>query len=65
VLVTTVTNRPLKKLDNRAAKFTIINIISLLSYKLDILPSIHNIFYADLLRLVVTNLLLSQRIDDP
>jgi hypothetical protein len=57
--VTIQTNRLLKKLDNRVVKFTIIDIISLLSYKLNNLPSIYNVFYANLLRLVVTDLLLS------
>ncbi len=57
--MTIQTNRLLKKLDNRVVKFTIIDIISLLSYKLNNLPSIYNVFYANLLRLVVTDLLLS------
>jgi sialic acid synthase SpsE len=44
------TQRPSKKLEARSAKFTVLEVISPASYKLDTPPGIHNVFHVDLLR---------------
>ena len=59
------TKRPSKKLDDRSTKFTITKVISLLSYRLNTPPRVHNVFYADLLRPAATDPLPSQVVDDP
>lgn len=53
-----------KKLDARAAKFIVLEIISLSIYKLDIPPEIYNIFNIDLLQPAAIDPLSSQVIDD-
>lgn len=59
------TTRATKKLDNRAAKFTVIEVINPSSYRLDTPPGIHNVFNVDLLWRAATDPLLSQVVDDP
>lgn len=58
------TSKPSKKLDDRFAKFTHIEIIGPLSYRLDTTLEVHNIFHIDLLRLAATDSLPSQVFDD-
>ena len=45
-----LTDRPSKKLDAKYAKYTVTEIVSSHSYKLDILPGIYNVFYIRLLK---------------
>ena len=42
-------NKPSKKLSNRATKFTVTEVISPLSYRLDIPLGIYNVFNVNLL----------------
>lgn len=44
------TNRPSKKLDDRSAKFTVVEVVGPSSYRLDTPSGIHNVFHTDLLR---------------
>lgn len=44
------TDRPSKKLDDKAAKFTITEVIGSYNYKLDVPGAVHNVFHVDLLR---------------
>jgi hypothetical protein len=53
-----------KKLDYKNAKFTIIEVISSHSYRLDTPPRIHNVFYTTLLRPAVNDPLPFQAIYD-
>ena len=58
-------DKPSKKLGNRATKFTVIEVISPLSYKLNTPLGIHNVFNVNLLRPTIDNLLPSQVLDNP
>ena len=44
-------DRPSKKLDAKYAKYTVTEIVSSHSYRLDTPPGIHNVFYIRLLKL--------------
>ena len=44
------TDRPFKKLDWKNAKYTVLEVISSHSYRLDTPPGIHNVFHASLLK---------------
>ena len=57
------TDRPSKKLDDKAAKYTVTEVVGAQSYRLDI-PSVHNVFNADLLRPAATDPLPSQSQSD-
>ena len=59
------TSRPCKKLDSKYAKFTVIEVLSLHTYRLDTPPGIYNVFHTRLLRPVKSNPLLGQRVSDP
>jgi hypothetical protein len=59
------TERPSKKLDDRSAKFTILEVINPSSYRLDTPPGVSNVFNVDLLRPAATDPLPSQKVDDP
>ncbi|KAF4301806.1 hypothetical protein GTA08_BOTSDO10074 [Botryosphaeria dothidea] len=58
------TDRLSKKLDDKAAKFTVIEVVGSHSYKLDIPGAVHNVFNVDLLRPAGTDPLPSQVQDD-
>lgn len=55
------TDRPCKKLDARAAQFTVIERIGSHAYRLDTPPGIHNVFHTMLLRSVSNDPLPSQK----
>lgn len=57
------TDRPSRKLDDRAAKYTVTEVVGPQSYRLDI-PNVHNVFNVDLLRPAATDALPSQRLED-
>ena len=44
------TDRPCKKLDWKNAKYTVLEVISSHSYRLDTPPGIHNVFHTSLLK---------------
>lgn len=58
------TARASKKLDVRAAKYTVLEVVNPSSYRLDTPPGIHNVFNVDLLRPASTDKLPSQITDD-
>ena len=58
------TNRPTKKLDAKQAKYSVLEVIGLHSYRLDTPLGIHNVFNSDLLRAAATDPLPSQTSDD-
>ncbi len=58
------TDRPAKKLDAKHAKFTVVGIVGLHSYRLDTPPGVHNMFHSKLLRLAFYDPLASQVQDD-
>ena len=58
------TDRPCKKLDWKNAKYTVLEVISNYSYRLDTPPGIHNVFYASLLKRAAADPFLNQRQDN-
>ena len=59
------TDRPMKKLDIRQAKYTVAEVISPLSIRLEGIPSaIHPVFHPDLLKLASRDPLVDQVVDD-
>jgi len=59
------TDRPLKKLDAKYAKYTVIEIVSSHSYRLDTPPGIYNVFYIRLLKPAKSSPLPGQVIHEP
>ena len=55
------TEKPYKKLDWKNGKYTVLEVISNYSYKLDTPPEIHNVFHISLLKRAADNLFLNQR----
>ena len=45
-----ITDRPCKKLDWKNVKYTVLEVISSHSYRLDTPPGIHDVFHASLLK---------------
>jgi hypothetical protein len=54
-----------KKLDTKYTKYTVTEVIGNYSYRLDMPPGIHDVFYIRLLKLVITNLLPGQVLYKP
>ena len=59
-----ITDRPCKKLDWKNAKYTVLEVISSHSYRLDTPPGIHNVFHASLLKRATEDPFPSQRQED-
>ena len=55
-----ITDRPCKKLDWKNGKYTVLEVISNHSYKLDTPPRIYNVFYISLLKYAADNPFLNQ-----
>ena len=55
------TDRPCKKLDWKNAKYTVLEVISSHSYRLDIPPGIYDVFHASLLKCAAADPFLNQR----
>lgn len=60
-----ITDRLSKKLDAKYAKYTVTEVISSHSYRLDILPGIHDVFHTRLLKPATTNPLPGQVLYKP
>jgi hypothetical protein len=58
------TDRPSKKLDWRCAKYTVLEVLGPLTYKLDTPPGIHNVFHTSLLRKAASDPFPSQVVKD-
>jgi hypothetical protein len=54
-----------KKLDAKYAKYTVIEVVGSYSYRLNMPPGIHNVFYTRLLKPVTTNPLPGQVLHEP
>ena len=59
-----IIDRPCKKLDWKNAKYTVLEVISSHSYRLDTPPGIHNVFYASILKCAAADPFPNQRQDD-
>ena len=59
-----IIDRLCKKLDWKNAKYTVLEVISSYSYRLDTPPGIHNVFHASLLRRAAADPFLNQCQDD-
>ena len=60
-LKNTITDKPCKKLDWKNSKYTVLEVISNHSYKLDTPPRIHNVFHISLLKRAADNPFPNQR----
>ena len=58
------TDRPCKKLNWKNAKYTVLEVISSHSYRLDTPPGIHDVFHASLLKRAAADPFPNQRQDD-
>ena len=58
------TARPCKKLDWKNAKYIVIEVVGLYSYRLNTPLGIYNVFHSDLLHVALTDPLDSQATDD-